>query len=459
MTIETKHTIMKQMKTHTVIVGAGYSGIAAARILHLQNTEFILLEARDRIGGRVYTRQFGNDLYLDLGGQWVGPTQHRMYELLNEYGVKYFETYNQGKNILDLNGKIKTYKGLIPSTDILSLLNLDYVIRKIERMAKSIDVSAPYNHPKAEEYDAQTLADFIEKNCKTENCKKIIRAGMETVFACELHEVSLLHALFYVKSGTSLDCLLNIKNGAQQDRIEGGMQLLANRITEQFADKLRLNAPVTSVEQNAEGVIVKGADYTIQAQNVIMAIPPHLCANISFAPPLPDDKQQVMNSLPMGLVAKCFMVYDKPFWRNKGFSGQVVSDQNAPFQTVFDASPNDGSKGILLGFNIADRNRAFFALPENERKQKAIDYYVKCFGAEAANPLMYVDYSMKDDQWSGGCYAALYPQGVWTQYRNAFARREGNIYFAGTETAEVWFGYIEGAVRAGERAAREVLNP
>jgi monoamine oxidase len=446
------------LQTQTVIVGAGYSGIAAARILHKNQVDFTLLEARDRIGGRVFTKQISDDLYLDLGGQWVGPTQDRMYELLEEYKVNWFSTYDEGKNVLDLNGRIKTYKGLIPNTDILSLLNLDFLIRKVERMANSIPLQAPYSHPKAKYYDSITLAEFVEKYCKTSNCKKIIKAGLETVFACELHELSLLHALFYVKSGTSLDCLLNIKNGAQQHRIEGGMQTLANRIVEQFADKLKLNAPVQSIVYNSEGVKVKGNGFEIQAQNVILAIPPHLCGEIQFEPALSVEKQTIFGKLPMGLVAKCFMIYKTPFWRAKGFSGQVVSDSYAPFQTVFDASPNDGSKGILLGFNIADRNRAFFALSENERKQKAVDYFVKCFGREAAEPEMYVDYSMKDDQWSGGCYAALYPNGIWTTLQNAMAKPEGNIYFASTETSDVWFGYIEGAVRAGERAAAEVLQ-
>ncbi len=440
-----------------IIIGAGFSGLAAARALHQRGASFLLLEARDRIGGRVYTQRFADGLYLDYGGQWIGPTQDRMYALLAEYGLAHYPTYNQGKNILDLDGRVKAYRGLIPRTDLLSLLNLDYVMRKLQRLARKIDPAAPHRNPRAEAYDRLSLADFVQRHCWAKPARKILEAGLETVFACELNKLSLLHALFYIQSGHSLECLLSIDQGAQQDRVVGGMQGLAEKMLEPFAGQLVLNAPVRRIEQNAEGVRVSGDGFSYRAAKAICAIPPHLLHEIECSPALSPERRALLGQLPMGLAAKCFGLYSRPFWREKQFSGQAVADEGAPFQTVFDVSPQDGSKGILLGFCLAGRHQAFFRQDETERRAAALACFARYFGPQALAPEMYVDYSMKDDHWSGGCYAALYPTGAWTAHGNRLAQAEGHLHFAGTETAEIWYGYIEGAVRAGERAAAEVL--
>lgn len=177
-----------------IIIGAGFSGIAAARKLHQANRSFIVLEARDRMGGRVYTKHFSENLYLDLGGQWIGSSQNRMYELCEEYNVKLLETYNQGHNILEINGQIRKYKGLIPKMNLLSLINLEWVLRKLDRMAKKIPASGPWNHPKAKQLDQIILSEFVSKNCLTKDCYQVVKFALETVFAAELSKISLLHA-------------------------------------------------------------------------------------------------------------------------------------------------------------------------------------------------------------------------------------------------------------------------
>lgn len=191
---------------------------------------------------------------------------------------------------------------------------------------------------------------------------------------------------------------------------------------------------------------------------MIVAVPPVLIQEIEFSPSLPLKKQQLMQKLSMGIVGKVFGVYEKPFWRNNGFSGQVVADENAPFQTLFDSSPADSSYGVLLAFCIANRAREFFSKNEQTRKKIALEYFQRYFGKEAAQPIYYTDHCWADEAWSKGCYAGLYPTGAWTNFQNELAKPTGSIFWAGTETSEVWYGYIEGAVRAGERAAQEVLN-
>lgn len=442
----------------TIIIGGGFSGIAAARILHKTNKSFIVLEARERLGGRVYTKRFENGQYLDFGGQWIGPTQDRMYALCKEYGVDYYETYNQGYNILDFKGKVKKYKGLIPKIDIISLINLDWILRKMERMAKSVSSANPWTHPKALEYDRILLSDFIQKNCLTRVSHKVITYGLETVFACELHTISLLHALFYIKSGHNLNSLISIRDGAQQHRIVGGMQTLIEKIAVEFQSRILFNHPVESISQDQNIVKVAGAGFEFEAKNVIIAIPPPLAAEIEFSPKLTSQKAQLIRQISMGKVGKCFMVYEKPFWRNKNFSGQALADENSPFQTLFDSSPKNGEYGVILGFTIAERAGEFFKKTIDQRKQAMLQRLVDYFGEEANNPTAYHDYTMTDETWSRGCYAGLYPVGGWMNYRNAYSSTEGRIFWAGTEASDTWFGYIEGAVRAGEKAAQMTMG-
>lgn len=416
------------------------------------------MEARDRLGGRTHTRHFDDGKYVDIGGQWIGPTQDRMYELAREQGIEWYETYNEGKNILDLNHVIKTYTGLIPKMDIPSLINIDFVLKKLDRLAKKVELRNPWSTPHAAAWDSMSLEAFVQKHCYTKSCYKVVRAGLETVYACELNEVSLLHALFYIRSGTNLNVLLSIKDGAQQHRIKGGMQPFAEKLAEKFQASIRLNSPVKRIVQSGNVVSVSGDGFAYQARNVIVAVPPVLIREIEFSPSLPLKKQQLLQKLSMGIVGKVFGVYEKPFWRNTGFSGQVVADENTPFQTLFDSSPADSSYGVLLAFCIANRAREFFSQNEQTRKKIALEYFQRYFGKEASQPIYYTDHCWSDEAWSKGCYAGLYPTGAWTNFQNELAKPTGSIFWAGTETSEVWYGYIEGAVRAGERAAHEVLN-
>jgi monoamine oxidase len=444
-------------ETDVIIVGGGFSGLAAARILHQANKKFILLEARDRLGGRTHTIRFDDGKYADVGGQWIGPTQDRMYALANEHNISWYDTFNEGKNILDLNKSIRTYTGLIPKLDIPSLINIDFLLKKLERLAQQIPLASPWLAPKAKQWDSLTLEAWVRQHCYTQNCYKVVRAGLETVYACELNEVSFLHALFYIRSGTNLNCLLSIENGAQQHRIKGGMQPLAESIAKPFMSSIQFNRAVEKLDQHSNQVTAYGEGFSISARKVIIAIPPVLFNQIDFMPALPLYKTQLIQKLSMGIVGKVIGIYEKPFWRDKGYSGQIVSDENAPFQTMFDSSPADSQYGVLLAFCMAGRARDFFSMAESERKQKALKTFCSYFGEEAANPVHYLDHCWADEPWSKGCYAALYPTGAWTNFQGELAKPTGHIYWAGTETSQVWYGYIEGAVRAGERAANEVL--
>lgn len=450
---------MEQNTNYDVIViGAGFAGLTASCLLSKAGKTIKLLEARDRVGGRVYTKQIDDKTYVDLGGQWIGPTQDRVYALAQQLGVKTFTSYNTGTHSLLLNERLRRYSGLIPQVDILSLLNLDYAIKKLNRLSKTISLEKPWQSQNAEMFDSQTLATFLDKNIYFSSARKILEIGLETVFACHSSEISLLHALFYIKSGTDLEHLFNMEGGAQQDRLIGGAQSLANRLAENLGKYIvQLSSPVQRIEQLSDKVLVSGTGFQYQAKHVVVALPPTLTSKISYSPLLPREREQLTQRVPMGFVVKCFAIYEKPFWRDAKLSGMGVSDRGY-LQATFDASPYDASRGILLGFSIANRGRAFMKLPLEERKELVLKTFSEYFGPQALKPIYYLDHCWADEEWSRGCYVGFMPPGVWTAYGEALAKPVDKIHWAGTETSPIWNGYIDGAIRSGERVAKEVLS-
>ena len=441
-----------------IVVGAGFAGLTAAQQLLSAGLKIKILEARNRVGGRVHTHYLDKDTYVDLGGQWIGPTQDRIYALAHKLRVETFRTYNQGKNIISLNKKLKYYSGLIPKIDWPSLINIQWVITRLENMAEKVNLQQPWETPNAKALDQMTLASFLQTQLPFKNARKVIEAGLETVFACTTAEISLLHALFYIRSGTSLDYLLNIDNGAQQDRFIGGAQLVADRFADGFREHILLEAPVRQIVQETDRVLVKGEDFSFPAKKLIIAIPPTLAARIDYQPGLPAIRDQWTQRIGMGAVIKCYAIYEKPFWRTQGMSGQVVSDDNYFLQTVFDNSPNDNSKGMLMGFSLANRARELLEFPAAERSAIIKDTFVRFFGPEAAKMKYYIDKSWADEVWSRGCYVGIYPPGVWTGFKSVGSKPCGHIHWAGTETATEWNGYIEGAIQSGERVAAEIVK-
>jgi monoamine oxidase len=439
-----------------IVVGAGYAGLTATRELLKVGKSVKLLEARERVGGRVYTQQF-DGFYLDMGGTWVGPTQDKIYGLIREFGISTFPTYDEGKSTLLMNGKTKNYKGLTPPLPILSLLSLDMAIKKMNQLSKTVNLQSPWETPEATKWDSMTLQTWMEKQMSFDTAKKLFKIASEAIWAVHPNEISMLHAMFYTKSGTNLDALMNIKGGAQEERILGGAMSVALKMTESFpATTIQFNAPVKTIVQNGERVEVIGKDFNYSCKKVIIALPPTLAGHIDYQPLLPANRYQLMQRIPMGTIWKCYAVYDRPFWRDKGLNGLAVSDESY-VSVTFDNSPKDGSKGIMVGFVLANQAKEFSLLSENERKKAVLSQFERFYGKEAVSSNFYIDKSWAEEEFTRGCYAGVMPTGAWTSLGKHLREPIGNIHWAGTETSDVWNGYIDGAVRSGERAALEVL--
>lgn len=449
---------MERVEADVVVVGAGFAGLAAAKHLSQRGRTVVVLEARDRVGGRVFTDRLPDGTPVDLGGQWIGPGQNRMYTLVAQHGVETYRTYGDGRNVLFYGGKRRTFRGTVPLLpDPWALACLGWTWLRIDALAKKIPLDAPWTAEKAADWDAETLESFVRRSTPSEGARKLLRVAMETVFACDPADMSLLHALFYVRSAGNLDLLLATDGGAQQDRLSGGVQPLAEKIARSLGDALRLSQPVTSIAQVGSGVTVTAASVIVSARRAIVALPPTLAGRITYDPALPAARDQLTQRVPQGTAIKCLAVYDEPFWRADRLTGQAVSDEG-PVHVTFDASPASGTPGILMGFVEGNAARKLAAVSPAERRAAVMRCFERYFGDRAARPVHYVDKAWSEDPWSRGCYAGYFPTGVWTSFGHALRAPVGHIHWAGTETATEWNGYIEGAVQSGERAAAEVLK-
>lgn len=400
-----------------IVVGAGYAGLTAAHELIRAGRNVLVLEARDRIGGRVYTQTFDDGTYLDLGGAWIGPTQDRIYKLAREFGVETFPTYDNGQSTQAFRGKIRRYNGLIPPLPLGALLSLDRAIKQLNKLARTVNLQQPWATPNARQLDSMTLASWMDGQMIFETARRFLRIAVEAIWAADPCEISLLHALFYIRSGRDLDTLMNIRNGAQEERFVGGAQTVANRMADQFRDRIQLRSPVRSIVQTNGRVEVVGDDFSYTANRVIVAIPPVQAARIDFQPLLPTQRELLTQRVPMGSAWKCYAVYEKPFWRDKGYNG-LAATPDGHVTVTFDNSPPDGSRGILLGFVLGNQAKTFATLSEQDRRLSALHSFGTFFGLEALRPLRYVDHSFMNDEWVRGCYAGIMGPGVWTDRKS-----------------------------------------
>ena len=439
-----------------IIVGAGLAGLAAARALVAAGIEPLVLEARDRVGGRVYTRAAADGTPLDLGAQWIGPTQRRLAALAEAVGARTFATYDTGNNVQYREGQRIVYSGTIPTGDPAASADVIEAMLTLTMMANEVPLEAPWMAPSAAEWDGQTVETWLRANVTSEGGRHLLALGVQAVFSAEPRDLSLLHFLFYIHSAGGLMDLLGVTGGAQERRFAGGAQTVANRVAEALGSRVILSVPVHTVEQDEHGVRVHADGLIGAAKYAIVALPPTLAGRLRYRPPLPGYRDQLTQRVPMGTVSKVHCIYETPFWREDGLTGQATSDTGA-VRLTFDNSPEAGRPGVLLGFIEGDEGREWGRRSAGERREEALACFARYFGERAARPLEYVEQSWAEEEYTRGCYAGYMPPGVWTAYGEALRAPAGRIHWAGTETATEWNGYMDGAVQSGERAAAEVV--
>ncbi|WP_433237887.1 flavin monoamine oxidase family protein [Actinomadura nitritigenes] len=447
-----------------VIVGAGLSGLAAARDLVAAGRSVIVLEARERPGGRVYGMPLGDGTTSEGGAEFIGPTQDRIAALAQDMGVATYPTYNTGQNVYYRNGKRSLYAtdgvlGAVPPD--WGVVDLEVALLKLGGMAKDVPVGQPWKAAKAEEWDAQTFYTWSRSNSLSSGARFLMDEFISSTMSVRSQDVSLLYVLNYIASAGnegnpgSVDRLIDTKGGGQESRFVGGSQEVPVRLAAKLGDIVRYNTAVRSISTDGGGVTVAADGLTVSAKRVVVAMSPAIAGKIDFSPALPAARAQLMQRYPMGSVCKFVAVYDTPFWRADGLTGQAVSDSGA-IDATFDNSPPDGSRGIMMGFMNQANIRKLDGASADEVRAAGLASFATFFGDKAESPVRTAFQRWDNETWSGGGPVGVAPPGVLTGFGEALRAPCGPIHWAGTETSDYWTGYMDGAVRSGERVAKEV---
>jgi monoamine oxidase len=435
-----------------VVVGAGFAGLSAARDLVRRGYDVVVLEGRDRVGGRSLTTTIAGTP-VDLGGTFVCPTQDEVLSLAAELGCDTVPTYSRGKNLIHWRGRLRSYRGTIPRLSLRELVDISRIQWQFGRISRQVPIHDPWTAAAARELDAQSLGSWLRSVRATASSRDLMAIMTRVTWGCDLDDVSLLHAARYVKAAGGLDRLLDVEGGAQQDRFPAGTQQIAVRMADDLGARVVLNNVVRRIDRHADGAITVTADAArLAARAVVVAVPPAHRAAIVFEPALPREYGQLARHWPQGNLSKAYAAYQTPFWRANDCSGEALSDDGPVFIT-FDVSPGEQGPGILLGFTDA---RSFDALPPADRRQRALACFAALFGDDALRPIDYVDHCWGAEEFAPGGPTAAVPPGSWTTYGLWLRQPVAGIHWAGTETADEWTGFLDGAVRSGKRAAAEV---
>lgn len=441
-----------------IIVGAGLSGMTAARRVLEAGLTPLVLEADERVGGRILTEEVIPGVPIELGAQWIGDTHQRMFRLAAELGVETYPQYDQGETSYEMGGAGVLRQNEFHTRFASERKELELVLRRLDVLAAEVPVEAPWQAPRAAEWDAITAGAWYDAQGLSVVGRNLLEICTVGILAVPTAEVSFLHLLFTIQTcAVTSELFAESEGGAQTTRFVGGTSEIPKRLAALIADHIVFEAPVLLIEHTADGVTVgcRGGGVA-HGRRVIVAISPTLAGRIMYDPPLSGVRDQLTQRLPNGSAMKAFFIYDEPFWRADGFNGQLISDVG-PARMSNDTCIPGNDHGVILLFLEGDEARTVGRLPQSERREALTAELVRHYGNKAAHPEYYVDGEWSDRQWTRGCYNANHGPHVWTKYGPALTAPIGVIHWASTDTATYWSAYMEGAVDAGERAAQEVI--
>jgi monoamine oxidase len=440
-----------------VVVGAGLAGLSAATELHRAGHSVAVLEARHRVGGRTLNHPVGHGEVVEVGGQWVGPGQDRILARAKALGVRTFKTYTKGEQVLVYRGKKSHFTGLIPPLPEPDAKDFGQLLGKIIQLQDTVPTHKPWTAKGAPTLDGETAETFKLDNSSTYGARFLFDLAIRAVFAADPRDISLLHMLFYFHAGKGIINLTSTSGGAQDSRFHGGSQLVSIRMAQHLGKRVVLGAPVRHISQDRAGVTVRSDAGSWRAKRVVVAVSPMLAGRITYDPEMPALRDGLTQHVPQGSVIKYEAVYPTPFWRQQGLSGYANSDRH-PVGLTYDNSPPGGKPGVLLAFVLGTDARKLGARPAAARRRIVLEGFARLFGSRAARPQELIEHNWSEEAWTRGCYAGYMPPGVWSDYGAALREPVHRIHWAGTETSEVFMGYMDGAVRSGERAAKEVAH-
>jgi putrescine oxidase len=448
----------EQLRSDVVIIGAGATGLTAATELRKRGRDVVVLEARDRVGGRLWTDTIDGQL-LEIGGQWVSPDQTALLETLAELGLETYSRYRDGESVyVTKEGELRRFSGDIFPAGPETEAEITRLIELLDGLVAEVDPAAPWAHPRAREFDRVSFRSWLEQQTAIEEARDNIALFVaEAMLTKPAHAFSLLQALLMAASAGSFSNLVDA-DFILDKRVVGGLQQVPIRLADALGpDAVRLGQPVERVEWNDDGVRVSTGDLTVSARHVIVAVPPNLYSRIDFSPALPRLRQQAQQHQSLGLVIKVHATYDRPFWRETGLSGTAFS----PYQLVHEAYDNSNfgeERGTLVGFVSDEKADAVFRLPAEERRNRILQSLATYYGPEALTPVVYYESDWAAEEWTQGAYAASFNLGGLTRYGALALEPIGPIRFGSSDLAAHGYQHVDGAIRVGRRLAAEIVS-
>lgn len=454
---------VKVRRVDVCVVGAGLAGLTAARELVAKGRTVVVLEARDRVGGRICNREIAPGVVTEIGGQFVGPTQNRMLALGDAVGVKRYKAYRTGQNTFIADGNVTRYTGDIPP-DIPGLPDLALLTTQLNDLSRGVPVDAPWTAANGGTYDHQTLEGWVRANAvNPDRAIQLFSLFLNSALGSKPSDVSFLYFLAQIAGfgdeqhpGT-IDRGIGGENAAQDSRYVGGSQAVALKVAAELGPRVVLSSPARSITQSGGLVTVVADQRTVIAKHAIVAVPPPMTAGIRWDPLLPPEQDALRRRMPLGTLAKCFAIYDEPFWRKDGLTGMALK-LDGTVKEMFDNTPPEGSPGVLMGFRGGNAWRREVQKSPDERRANVLADFAQAFGPKALQPKDYFEQDWAGEEWSRGGPVSVLGPGTLTDFGPALAKPFGRVHWAGTETSAYWNGFMDGAVRSGERAAAEVLS-
>jgi putrescine oxidase len=448
---------MSEITRDVVIVGAGAAGLTAANELRKAGLSVAVLEARDRVGGRLLTDVIDGAM-LEVGGQWVSPDQDALIETVADLGLETYSRYREGESVyIGPDGALTRFTGdIFPVAPETEKIMVD-LIERLDAMVAQVDPDRPWESPDADALDRVSFQSWLEQQTDddeaVQNIALFIAGAMLTKPA---HAFSTLQALLMAASAGSFSNLVDA-DFILDKRVVGGLQQVPQLLAERLGDDVFLDQPVRSIAWDDDGVTVVADGMTVRGRRVVIALAPVLYDRISFVPALPRLQHQMHQHLSMGFVIKVHAVYDRPFWREQGLSATAFS----PYELVHEAYDNtnhEDPRGTLVGFVSDQHADDLFRLSAEERRERILESLSHYYGPEAKNPVVYYESDWGSEEWTRGAYAASFDLGGLHRYGADLRTPVGPMHFACSDLAGAGYQHVDGAIRMGRLAAGAIVG-